>query len=136
MKHQILAAATLAIGLVSAPLAWAATPGMSKDASCLEPIRLYSWNVVNDRTVIVTDSARRNYKVSLMPGCFDLKFAFRLGFKAFSPSRLSCMARGDYVLAPGAAGMPRQQCPIDSIVAYTPEMQHADAVAKALDKPH
>jgi len=135
MKRQILAAVALAAGMVSSPLAWAATaaPG---DTSCLEPIRLHSWNVVNDRTVIVTDTARRNYKVSLMPGCYNLKFAFRLGFKPFSPSRLACMGRGDFITAPGDAGMPRQTCPIDSIVAYTPEMQHADAVNQALDKPH
>ena len=32
--------------------------------------------------------------------------------------------------------MPRQRCLIDNVQAYTPEMQHADAVAKAMDKPH
>lgn len=135
MKRKILAGAALAIIMGSVPLAQAATAPAS-NSSCLEPVRLYSWKVVNDRTVIVTDRLHRDYKVSLVPGCYNLKFVFQLGFKSFSPSRLSCMGEGDYVLAPGGGGLPRQTCRVDSVVAYTPAMQRDDAINKALDGPH
>ena len=129
MRYRICALAMLCL--------FAGVPARAQtDANCLQPIRLYGWNVVNDRTLIVTDRLRHNFKVSLLPGCHDLKFSFGLAFKSFSPSQLSCMGRDDSVIVPAGGGMPRQYCRIDKIEAYTPEMAHADAVAKALDKPH
>jgi hypothetical protein len=139
MKKSILillaaAAFGLAAPMAFVPAAWAAVP--AGDANCLEPIRLYDWKVVDNRTLIVTDRMHHDFKVALKPGCQDLKWAFGLAFAPFSSSRLSCMDRGDKVLVPASGGMPRQTCFIDSIQAYTPEMSHADAVAKAMDKPH
>jgi hypothetical protein len=130
MRKLICAAALVAIGTAGA--AEAATD----PAACLEPIRFYSWKPLNDRAVIITDRLRHDFKVSLRPGCHDLDFSFGLGVKSFSTSRLACVDRGDTVIVPRQIGEPRQTCWIEKVEAYTPEMAHADALAKAAKSAH
>jgi hypothetical protein len=132
MKHHLCAAALLALGAFAGGTAQAAAdkPAMDKSA-CLEPINYYSWKVINDRAVVVTDKLRHDYKLSLEPGCFGLDFSMRLGFRTFSPSRLACVERGDWVIVPRDGGIPGQRCMIQKIEAYTHEMAQADAAAKA-----
>ena len=122
----IAAAAFLAAGLAAMP-AQAATG----DANCIAPINFWSWKAVDNRTVILTDRSRHDYKISLAPGCFDIAFNLNIGVKSFSTSRLQCISRGDQLIVPAGGGSPTQYCMIQSIDAYTPEMAHADAMAKA-----
>jgi hypothetical protein len=87
---------------------------------CLRQDMVWSWNVVDDKTLIVTDKAQKAYKVSLMAGCHDLKWHLRLGFKSYSGLGVSCLARNDYVTVPPETGMPAQRCFISDIAAYAP----------------
>lgn len=87
---------------------------------CLQQDMVFGWNVIDDKTLIVTDKVRKSYKVSLKPGCFDLKWHFRLAFKSYNGFGISCLARNDYVIVPAAAGLPAQRCFIADIAAYTP----------------
>lgn len=87
---------------------------------CLRQNMVLGWNVVDDKTLIVTDRLRKAYKVSLMPGCFNLKFQMRLSLRSYSGMGLSCLARNDYVLVPPNAGMPGQRCLISDIALYAP----------------
>ena len=131
MKRTIYAAALLAMG------ASLATPAFAQPAAsqvCLQPIRFYSWKALDNKSVIVTDRLRHDYKLSLAPGCFNIDYSLGLGIKSFSTSQLSCIARGDRVVVPRSAGMPRQTCVIEKVEAYTPDMAKADALAKAAAK--
>ena len=132
MKTLVCAVAAFAIAGSAA--AYAQTPAAGN--ACLQPARMEGWNVVDDRTVIVTDYTHRKFKVNLAPGCFNLKFAFGLGFKTFGGSRLSCLSKGDSIRAPIEPGLHRQNCLIVNVEAYTPDMAHADAVDKAVNSPH
>jgi hypothetical protein len=87
---------------------------------CLRQDMVGGWNVVDDKTLIVTDKAQKAYKVSLMAGCHDLKWHLRLGFKSYSGLGVSCLARNDYLTVPPETGMPAQRCFISDIAAYTP----------------
>ena len=79
---------------------------------------VYGWNVVNDKTLIVSDRVGKKFTVSLLPGCLDLKFNERLGFKSFGGTGLSCLGHNDYVLVPPGGGLPPQRCFISDVQAY------------------
>jgi hypothetical protein len=106
--------AVLAISLSPPALAQPAQPGKV----CLRQDMVNGWDVVNDKTLIVTDRVGKKFTVSLMPGCFDLKFNLRLAFQAFGRTGLSCLGHNDYVLVPPSAGQPRQRCFISDVQAY------------------
>src|SRR6202000_141210 len=86
---------------------------------CLRQDMVRGWDVVNDRTMIVTDRVGKKFTLSLMPGCHDLKFNLRLAFKSFGGTALSCLGRNDYVLMPPDAGDVAQRCFIANVQAYS-----------------
>ena len=129
MKSTVCAVALLALGVSLTAPAIAAT-----DPNCIAPIDFWSWKAQDKNTVILTDRARHNFKVSLQPGCTDINYALNIGVKSFSTSRLQCIAKGDWVIVPRDGGIPGDRCMINKVEAYTPEMAHADAVAKAAAK--
>jgi hypothetical protein len=131
MKRLICAAVLATTALVASPAI--AQPGKPATA-CLEPIRFDRWKALNDNVLIITDRANKNYRITLAPGCWNVSWAMNIGIQTFSPSRLSCVSRGDYVIVPRDVGVPRQRCLIDKVEAYTPAMQHQDAVDQAMMK--
>jgi|ERR1700733_1943631 len=123
MKTYFLAALGLAaVTAIGTTSAFAAT-------SCLELGRIWSWKVLDNKTLIVEDDTHRKFKMSLMGFCPDLAFKERIAFKSVGGSELSCLGTGDYVLAHEVAIPDR--CPITSVVPYTPEMEAADKAAAA-----
>lgn len=120
----IFATAILGTAVLCAP-APAATP-------CLQQSQIYSWDALNDRTLIVEDMRHQKFKLNLMVSCQHLQFHQRLGFKTFSNTALACLSRGDQVISGTEIGP--QMCPIKSIEAYTPEMEKADKDAAAAAK--
>ncbi|HKD21441.1 MAG TPA: DUF6491 family protein [Rhizomicrobium sp.] len=108
--------------------ALAATPVLAAP-SCLQLGQIYSWNALDNKTLIVEDNWHQKFKLSLMVYCQNLTFKERIGFKAFGGTQLSCLSKGDYVLVRDP-GFP-QRCPIMDIVPYTPQMEAADKAAKA-----
>jgi hypothetical protein len=117
----ILATAILGTSILCAP-AFAATP-------CLQQSQIYSWDALNDRTLIVEDMRHQKFKLNLMVSCQHLQFHQRLGFKTFSNTALACLTRGDNVISGTEIGP--QMCPIKSIELYTPAMEKADKDAAA-----
>ena len=84
---------------------------------CLRQDMVWGWKVVDDKTLIVTDKAQKIYKVSLKPGCLDLKWHLRLSFQSYSGMGVACLSRDDYVIVPPETGMPPQRCLISDITA-------------------
>ena len=97
------------------------------DRNCLQQSLIYSWNALDDRTLIVEDKFRNKFKLSLMMPCQHLQFHQNLGFRTFSNTALSCITKGDQVISGTPIGP--QNCPIKSIEPYTPEMEKADKAA-------
>jgi hypothetical protein len=123
MKTNLLGTLSLAaVTLLGSTLAYAAP-------SCLELGRIWSWKVIDNKTLIVEDDTHQKFKMSLMGFCPDLQFKERIAFKSVGGSELSCLGMGDYVLAHDIAIPDR--CPITSVVPYTPQMEAADKAAAA-----
>jgi Family of unknown function (DUF6491) len=120
MKMQWMVALGFATALSSPALA---------APSCLELGRIWSWKVVDNKTLIVEDDTHQKFKMSLMGFCPDLQFKERIAFKSFGGTELSCLGSGDYVLARDIAIPDR--CPITSVTPYTPAMEAADKAAAA-----
>jgi len=97
--------------------------------ACLELGRIWSWKVLDNKTLIVEDDTHQKFKMSLMGYCPNLAFKERVGFKSIGGSELSCLSKGDDVLVRDI-GMP-DRCPITDIVPYTPAMEAADKAAVA-----
>jgi hypothetical protein len=87
------------------------------------------------RSVIVTDRAQRRFKVGFAGPCGALEDPSRLGFQTMEQSRLACVEKGDYLVSlhDTDVGSFGRSCGVEKIEPYTPEMEKADAVAKAMD---
>ncbi len=101
---------------------------------CLRQDMVRGWKVIDDKTLIVTDRVNKQFTVSLMPGCHDLKFNDRLGFKSFGGIGLSCLGHNDYVLVPPGGGLPSQRCFISDIQGYSATTPLAGAAAASPPK--
>ena len=120
MRITMLALFALAVPLAAQAQTALVAPAKPASPVCLRQDMVWSWNVVDDQTLIVTDKVQKAYQVSLKPGCRDLKWHLGLGFKSYSGMGISCLQRNDYVIVPPDPGMPPQRCFISDIAAYTP----------------
>ena len=100
--------------------------------TCLRQANIYNWNSLNDTTVIVEDDFHQKFRLTLMTPCLNMQFKEHLGFKTFGGTALSCVSRGDEVIAGSQIGP--QHCPISKIELYTADMEKADKDAAAAKK--
>jgi hypothetical protein len=113
-----------------------ALPALAADQPCLEIGQVYDFQPVpGNRSLIVVDRLRHKYKVTFMGICPDLQFNLGLGFKSFGTGRLSCIQKGDYVIARDPA-RPMNRCPIQKVEPYTTAMEQADVAAARATKAH
>src|SRR4051812_43289092 len=95
LKKLSLAAAafvTLAVGSAAPTV-----PATAQDRyACLRNNRIYSWNVLNPRTMEVMDRQRNRFLVHLSGGCFGLdNSSMRIAFR--TTTNLGCLQRGDRI---------------------------------------
>jgi len=100
MKYMILASALLAV-LAAIPAEAAGStdkPAVAQDGSdaCLQNNRLWSWNVVNSRTLSIVDRTNRKFTVRLAGGCVGLNNLIP-DIEVRGVSNLACVRRGDFV---------------------------------------
>jgi hypothetical protein len=107
---------------LSAPLAAALALVVSGSAHaaaenvCLRSNRIYSWEVLDDKTLLVTDLSRTRYRVSVVGTCIGLdNTKFALAFETFT--EMSCLKVGDHLRFYDPVFGP-QRCPISSVEAY------------------
>ena len=119
--------------LTIAGLSWLCAPALAQPPApqptqppCLQQINIYSFDPVpGNRSLIVTDRARKRYRVNFMGVCGGLQFNMGLAFKTRGAGRLSCVSRGDSVIHRDPAGPP--ECIIRSVEWQTPALDKADA---------
>jgi hypothetical protein len=140
---KISIAVTMSLGgvlLAAAPLtgpspAAAQAPASTPRPDCLRIANIWDYTPVpGNRALIVTDKARRKFKLGFMGRCTGLQYHMGLEFRSRGTGGLSCIAKGDSVITHDVAGIP--ECIINAVVPYTPEMEKADAAAAAAAKPH
>jgi hypothetical protein len=88
-------------------------------------MNIYDYQIVpGNRSLVVTDLARRRYRVNFTARCYDLQRQFGLRFRVFGVGGLACVERGDSVLTRG--GAVNNPCIIRDVQYQTPEMDRAD----------
>ena len=123
MKTFLIAVAAVA-GLTAAASTStipAAAQGFRDNAACMPNNRIYGWDVLNDRAMVVSEHNGHKVLVHLGPGCNGLKFTgLQLAFRHVASSNLGCMTQGDQVAYRDFGGGPRQSCVITGIEAFSP----------------
>lgn len=110
----------LAVGLSAAS---AGVAQAADNKACLQSLRIYGWEAPNDHTLIVTDYAKKKYKVALTGVCTDLdNTKFAVAFVTLSG--LSCVGPGDRVRYRDQTFGP-QQCYVREVTSYTPPPKDA-----------
>lgn len=132
MKPHLLMRAAVALLLGPSALPAMAqgfrSPPLPDNQPCLQQGSIYDYRLVpGNQSVVVTDLARRRYRLSFMGRCYDLDYQFGLRLKTAGVSRLSCVAKGDSVLLRDTSGP--GQCIVRDVQYQTPEMDRADAEA-------
>jgi hypothetical protein len=121
MKKTLLALfATAALAAVVSPHPASAQPAPAQQV-CLQNNRIWGWNAINDRLLIVTDRQYHRYIVRLSGGCIGLS-AYPLSAVRFRTwTELGCLQRGDTV-AFHAPALGPLNCFVNEVQPYTPEL--------------
>ena len=88
--HAFLVGALLGVSLATPVLAAA-------DNACLQNNRIWGWQAVDDRTLIVTDRNYRRFTVHLTGGCIGLDKYAGASLVVRTATSLSCLAQGDRI---------------------------------------
>src|SRR5579875_2041918 len=80
--------------------------------TCLQNNRIWQWNAVNDRLLIVTDRTYHRFIVRLGGGCIGLSTYALTALRFYSWTSLGCLSRGDQVIY-NAPALGRLNCFIE-----------------------
>ena len=73
------------------------SPPPSSEDVCLQSNRLWGFDIVDDRTVKITDRTYKRYIVHMTGGCVNLKTAVITNIAFITRTALDCVRRGDRV---------------------------------------
>ena len=91
MKKALFATALLLSALAAAPA--------SAQRDCLRTGDIRNWWATNNnRTLMVEDSWRNKFELTLIGGCSNLRFRNSVSFRSRGGSRLSCLRPGDSIV--------------------------------------
>lgn len=94
------------------------SPPQPQPQTCLQNNRIWEWNAVNDRLLIVTDREYHRYIVRLNGGCIGLSSYALNALRFKSWTSLGCVQHGDQVIY-NAPGLGRLNCFIDQVEPYS-----------------
>ena len=127
MTRSLLAAGFL---LISLPAIAQPAPPLPSEPPCLRQRNIYDFKTgPGNRSLIVTDLARKRYRLNFMGVCYNLQHHLTLGFRTRGVGTLSCVEKGDSVLQNDVVGP--NTCIIQSVEYQTVVLDKADAAAAA-----
>ena len=130
MTRSLLAAGFL---FLSVPAIAQPAPPPPTEPPCLRQRNIYDFKTVpGNRSLIVTDLARKRYRLNFMGVCYNLQHHLTLGFKTRGVGTLSCVEKGDSVLQNDVVGP--NTCIIQSVEYQTVALDKADFEAAAAAK--
>jgi hypothetical protein len=109
---MVLVSALIGASLVNPVLA-------AKDKACLQNNRIWSWQAVNDRTLILTDRSYERYTVSLRGGCIGLDKYAGVKLVVRTKTSLGCLFQGD-TIAFDSPGFGPLSCFVSGVRAGVP----------------
>jgi hypothetical protein len=129
MKQTLLAlSAAAAMAAVVLPDSAHAQPAPAQQV-CLQNNRIWGWNAVTDRLLIVTDRQYHRYIVRLSGGCIGLSAYPLTALRFRTWTDLGCLQRGDTV-AFRAPALGPLNCFVNEVQPYTPELLAEDEHSK------
>ena len=136
MTRYLLSAAFLTAALLSpdmAAIAQPAPPPPPAEKACLRPAQIYDYHPVpGNRAIVITDLARKRFRLTFMGTCRELQYHIALRFKTFGVGGLSCVGRGDQVQLNDPVNP--NPCIVQSIDYQTPALDQTDTAAAAAAK--
>jgi hypothetical protein len=115
MKISSALPAAVLIGLIAAPVSAA------EGDACLQNNRIWSWQMINDRTLVVTDVNHKPFTVRTTGPCTGLTNVLNdVAFK--STLSLGCLQPGGQIVY-RAPGLGRLSCFINEVKPGAPEKQ-------------
>ena len=121
MKYAaILMAASAAFLATHAAMAQQApAPAQSpQQETCLQNNRIWQWNAVNDRLLLVTDRTYHRFIVRLGGGCIGLSVYPLAALQFYTWTNLGCLGRGDQVIY-RSPDLGRLNCFINDVQPYS-----------------
>jgi hypothetical protein len=122
--------------LLAAGLLFVAVPAIAQPAPppseppCLRQRNIYDFKTVpGNRSLIVTDLARKRYRLNFIGVCYNLQYQLGLAFRTRGVGTLSCVQKGDSVHQRDVVGP--NTCIVQSVEYQTPALDRADAEAAA-----
>ena len=74
-----------------------ASPVLAAENACLQSNRIWGWQAVDDRTLIVTDRNYKRYTVRLTGGCVGLDKYAAMALLVRTRTSLGCVGQGDRI---------------------------------------
>jgi hypothetical protein len=104
----------------------AASPVLAaEEQACLQNNRIWGWQAVNDRTLIVTDRTYNRYTIDLSGGCINLSQYTGVNLLFRTKTALGCVTAGDRI-AFNSPGIGPQTCFVNAVRAGTAPAPAAD----------
>ena len=95
------------------------TPAVAQTEACIRPIRIFSMEPVDNKTIVISDRQRNQYTVHMRGTCVGMdRSTTALGFR-YQGGELGCIKRGDRISYRLGAS-PRMTCFIDGVTAGPP----------------
>jgi len=113
MKWMRTALAGLLIG------AALATPVLAAEEACLQNNRIWGWQALDQRTLVVTDRDYKRYTVHLTGGCIGLDRYAGASIVFRQKLNLGCLSQGDMV-AFNSPGLGCMSCSVTNVEAAQP----------------
>jgi len=120
-KKLVLSSTAVALSLLavsSAPAQQASAAAPASEKVCLQNNRIWGFDVVDERTLAVTDRNYKRYTVHMRSGCVGLTKVV-LDIRVRSTTALGCLGQGDFVSF-RSPGLGRLSCAVSGVENYMP----------------
>ena len=108
-------------------------PPPPSEPPCLRQRNIYDFKTVpGNRSLIVTDLARKRYRLNFMGVCYDLQYQLGLAFRTRGVG--TCPVSNEAIPCFSAMWSAHSQCIIQSVEYQTPALDRADIEAAAAAK--
>ena len=104
----------LVIGILLGLSAASPVLAAAEEKTCLQNNRIWGWNALNDRTLVVTDRTYNKYTVNLSGGCINLRQYTGVNLLIRTKTDLGCVSAGDRV-AFNSPGIGPLTCFVNSV---------------------
>lgn len=124
MRKYALKKKWLCLAVVGLCLGLIAEAAHAQGNVCLRSRDIYNWDIIDDKTLIVTDRRDDQYKLELVGTCAGLQQTrFSLAFESLS--ELSCLRPGDSIRYNDPA-FGHERCTISAIKSYVANEADSD----------